>query len=107
MSTESITRSNILKLYPAITANQEDTAGLIGVSVPTIKKYVTQGLLHPEIKGTRKLFDLDEINAFARPRNKHSKNIWLIADVGDYETFINQVKNDVIKSIQLEQIKKP
>lgn len=106
MSDEIITRSNILKLYPAITVNQSQIADLIGVSVTSVQNYVKKGLLHPEIKGTRKLFDLDEVNAFARPRNKHSQSIYLIADVGDYETFINQIKDDVIKSIQSEQNKK-
>ncbi|MCZ9311615.1 DNA-binding protein [Weissella koreensis] len=106
MSNKSISQSNVLNLYPAITVNQEQTANLLGLSVTSIQNYVKKGLLHPEIKGARKLFDLDEINSFARPRNKHSKSIYLIADVGDYETFINQVKDDVIKSIQSEQIKK-
>ncbi|AEJ23945.1 hypothetical protein WKK_05370 [Weissella koreensis KACC 15510] len=105
MSNKSISQSNVLNLYPAITVNQTKTAKLVDVSVPTIKKYINQGLLHPKIIGTNKLFDLDEVNALVRPRNKHSKSIYLIADVGDYETFINQVKNDVLKSIQSEQTK--
>ncbi|AVH75564.1 helix-turn-helix domain-containing protein [Weissella koreensis] len=107
MSTESITQPNILKLYPAITVTQKQAADLMSVSITTVRNYVKQGKLHPNIVGTRKFYDLDEVNAFARPRNKNSKSIYLIADVGDYETFINQVKNDVIKLIQLEQIKKP
>lgn len=105
MSNQSITQSNVLNLYPAITVNQETTAKLMGVSLPTIRNYIKQGLLHPQIQGTRKLFDLDEINELARSRNKHSKSIYLIADVGDYEVFINQVKSDVLKSIQSEQTK--
>lgn len=105
MNNRIITQSNILKMHPAITVNQEEAAELIGVSTTTIKNYIKKGKLHPNIVGTRKLFDLDEVNAFARPRNKHSQSIYLIADTGDYETFINQVAGDVLQAIKKDSTK--
>lgn len=86
-------------MHAGMTANQATIAKLAGVSVPTIRTWERQGLLHSNIINGTKSFDLDELVPLIRPRNPHSRNSYLIADIPDYNNFISQIAKDVAKEL--------
>lgn len=92
--------SNIITLHGAMVANQTHTAQLADVSVMTIRKWTQQGKLHPNIEGGIKLYDLDELVPLIRPRNPHSRQSYLIADIPDYQNFITHIANDVTQQVK-------
>ncbi|SOB44007.1 hypothetical protein WVIC16_60099 [Weissella viridescens] len=92
--------SNIITLHGAMVANQTHTAQLADVSVMTIIKWTKQGKLHPHIEGGTKLYDLDELVPLIRPRNPHSRQSYLIADIPDYQNFINHIADDVTQQVK-------
>lgn len=92
--------SNIITLHGAMVANQTHTAQLADVSVMTIIKWTKQGKLHPHIEGGTKLYDLDELVPLIRPRNPHSRQSYLIADIPDYQNFIQHIADDVAQQVK-------
>ncbi|SOB43890.1 hypothetical protein WVIC16_60031 [Weissella viridescens] len=92
--------SNIITLHGAMVANQTHTAQLADVSVMTITRWTKQGKLHPHIEGGTKLYDLDELVPLIRPRNPHSRQSYLIADIPDYQDFINHIADDVTQQVK-------
>ncbi|WP_419154221.1 DNA-binding protein [Weissella viridescens] len=92
--------SNIITLHSAMVANQTHTAQLADVSVMTIRKWTQQGKLHPHIEGGIKLYDLDELVPLIRPRNPHSRQSYLIADIPDYQNLINHITDDVTQQVK-------
>lgn len=91
---------NVINMYAGMTANQVTTAKLAGVSVPTIRAWERQGLLHSNVINGTKSFDLDELAPLIRPRNPHSRNSYLIADIPDYNNFLHQMAQDVAKVLR-------
>lgn len=92
--------SNIITLHGAMVANQTHTAQLADVSVMTITRWTKQGKLHPHIEGGIKLYDLDELVPLIRPRNPHSRQSYLIADIPDYQNFIKHIADDVTQQVK-------
>ncbi len=92
--------SNIITLHGAMVANQTHTAQLADVSVMTIRKWTQQGKLHPNIVNGVKLYDLDELAPLIRPRNPHSRQSYLIADIPDYQNFITHIIEDVTQQVK-------
>ncbi|WP_419153997.1 DNA-binding protein [Weissella viridescens] len=92
--------SNIITLHGAMVANQTHTAQLADVSIMTIRNWTKQGKLHPHIEGGTKLYALDELVPLIRPRNPHSRNSYLIADIPDYENFIAHIVEDVAQQVK-------
>ncbi len=92
--------NNIITLHGAMVANQTHAAQLADVSVMTIRKWTQQGKLHPNIEGGIKLYDLDELVLLIRPRNPHSRQSYLIADIPDYQNFITHIANDVTQQVK-------
>jgi len=90
---------NIINLHAGMVANQSTVAKLVDKSIPTIKAWERQGLLHATIINGNKLFDLDELVPLIRPLNPHSRNSYLIADIPDYDNFIQQIAKDVAKEL--------
>lgn len=91
--------TKIINLHPAMVANQTTVAKLAGKTVPTIRSWEQQGLLHSTIINGSKIYDLDELVPLIRPRNPHSRNSYLIADIPDYNNFISQIAKDVAKEL--------
>ncbi|WP_419154914.1 DNA-binding protein [Weissella minor] len=81
-------------------ANQTHTAQLADVSVMTIRNWTKQGKLHPTIVNGAKLYDLDELTQLIRPRNPHSRQSYLIADIPDYNNFIQHIATYVAQSVK-------
>lgn len=81
-------------------ANQTHTAQLADVSVMTIRNWTKQGKLHPTIVNGAKLYDLDELTQLIRPRNPHSRQSYLIADIPDYNNFIQHIATDVTQCVK-------
>lgn len=92
--------TNIITLHGAMVVNQTHTAQLADVSVMTIRNWTKQGKLHPHIEGGTKLYDLDELVPLIRPRNPHTRQSYLIADIPDYENFIKHIAEDVTQQVK-------
>lgn len=92
--------SDIITLHGAMVANQTHTAQLADVSVMTIRNWTKQGKLHPTIVNGAKLYDLDELVPLIRPRNPHSRQSYLIADIPDYDNFIQHIVTDVTQCVK-------
>jgi phage terminase Nu1 subunit (DNA packaging protein) len=90
---------NIINMHAGMAVNQSTAAKLAGVSIPTIKSWERQGLLHSTLINGNKLFDLDELVPLIRERNPHSRNSYLIADIPDYDNFIQQITQDVAEEL--------
>lgn len=88
-------KTDIIQLTPRMTVNQGTIAKLTGKSIATVKEWERQGWLHSTIVGGSKLFDLDEVSNLVRPMNATSRNTVLIADIPDYENFIDRIAEDV------------
>lgn len=93
--------NNILSFSTAITVSQKQVSELVGVSTQTVHNWTKAGKLHPAIVGSRKLYDLDEVNALIRPRNKYSKSIYLM--VNDPETLLEQLTQAVTDKLREKQ----
>ncbi|AIG65096.1 helix-turn-helix domain-containing protein [Weissella tructae] len=85
--------TKIINLHPAMVAK------LAGKTVPTIRSWGQQVLLHSTIINGSKIFDLEELVPLIRPRNSHSGNSYLIADIPDYNNFISQIAKDVAQEL--------
>lgn len=92
---EMIMKKNIVNMHPAMVVNQTKVAQLTGKSINTIRDWEKQGLLHPTIIGGSKLYDLDELVPLIKPKNPNARTSYVIADVPDYNKFIEQVATDV------------
>lgn len=92
--------NNIIALHGGMVANQTHTAQLADVSVTTIKKWVKQGKLHPTVVDGVLLYDLEELATVITPRQPHGRRAYLLADIPDYENFINHIADDVTQQVK-------
>lgn len=83
-----------------MTVNQGTIAKLTGKTIGTIKEWERQGKLHSTIIGGSKLFDIEEVANLVRPLNSHSRNTVLLADIPDYEKFIDRIADDVANKLK-------